>query len=206
MMMQKTAWTEYARAEDPLYTKIPLGFHEKLDAFKRLVMLKIFRPEKVMFGLNKYVKEELGAYYAESPPNSMEELYNDSDNKTPVIFVLSQGADPTNQLIKFAEVKENKENFKYISLGQGQENKASTMIKEGKEKGHWVLLQNCHLFKSWMPQLEEIVNNFSQDRNIHSDFRLFLTSMPAEYFPVSILQNGLKLTTEPPSGIKANLK
>lgn len=30
--------------------------------------------------------------------------------------------------------------------------------------------------------------------------------MPATYFPVSILQNGIKLTTEPPRGIKANLK
>jgi dynein heavy chain len=30
--------------------------------------------------------------------------------------------------------------------------------------------------------------------------------MPASYFPASVLQNGIKLTTEPPRGIKANLK
>ena len=58
-----------------------------------------------------------------------------------------------------------------------------------------------------MTSLEEIVSRFGDETNeINSDFRLFLTSMPANYFPVSILQNGLKLTTEPPRGLKANIK
>jgi dynein heavy chain, axonemal len=69
------------------------------------------------------------------------------------------------------------------------------------------MLQNCHLAKSWMNMLETIVINFSTEVNeIHPDFRLYLTSMPADYFPVSVLQNGVKLTTEPPRGLKANLK
>jgi dynein heavy chain len=134
-------------------------------------------------------------------------IHLDSDKKTPVIFVLSQGADPTLQLIKFSEAKSYKDRFTYISLGQGQEKKAKNLIEQGQRAGNWVLLQNCHLFKSWMPSLEEIVSKFDENQeDIHDDFRLFLTSMPVKYFPVSILQNGLKLTTEPPRGIKANLK
>jgi len=56
-----------------------------------------------------------------------------------------------------------------------------------------------------MPSLEGICEKFSEDE-IHEDFRLIMTSMPADYFPASILQNGLKMTNEPPRGIKANLK
>ena len=58
-----------------------------------------------------------------------------------------------------------------------------------------------------MPKLEIIVNNLTEEEStIHPDFRLYLTSFPASYFPVAVLQNGVKLTTEPPRGIRANLK
>jgi len=58
-----------------------------------------------------------------------------------------------------------------------------------------------------MPKLEAICETFEDEADsIHDDFKLLLTSMPASYFPSSILQNGLKMTTEPPSGIRANLK
>lgn len=64
---------------------------------------------------------------------------------------------------------------------------ATRLIQEGQEQGDWVLLQNCHLYKSWMPQLEALVAMLVDNSEVNERFRLILTSMPVDYFPASIL-------------------
>jgi len=107
-------------------------------------------------------------------------------------------------LLKLADEMRMSKKFEKVSLGQGQGPKAEKLIKMGIDRGMWVCLQNCHLSTSWMPKMEQIIEQFSPDQ-VHKDFRLWLTSMPSPNFPVAVLQNGVKMTLEPPAGLKANL-
>ncbi len=200
-------WTDYAGLKNPYVekSKLPVPFAgDKLTAFQRLILMKILKPECVRASAMKYVEEELGTAYVENPSVKIEELFADSTNKTPIILVLSQGADPTEQLKNYTIA--NKIDLIITSLGKEQEAKAKKELTEAKVSGKWLLLQNCHLAKSFMPELESMVGHFEdEEQPIHAGFRLLLSSMPVEYFPISVLQNGLKYTTEPPAGIKANI-
>ena len=64
-------------------------------------------------------------------------------------------------------------------------------------QGKWVFLANCHLSLSWMPQLDKLVEQL-QVEEPHPEFRLWLSSSPHPQFPIAILQQGIKMTTEPP--------
>ena len=92
-----------------------------------------------------------------------------------------------------------------LTVGAGQADIVLNAVRNATANGGWVLLQNCHLAVSWMPSLEKICEDLKDMEKINPEFRLWLTSYPSESFPTSILQNGVKMTNEPPKGMRANL-
>lgn len=175
---------------------------KELDDFQDILMLRAIRPDRVVPAVLAYISGKMGERFVSPPPFDLAGSYADSNNMSPLIFVLSPGADPGSALFRFAEDK-NKD-LNAISLGQGQGVKAERLMDIATVNGSWVLLQNCHLATSWMPKLERILEA-KDPKTVHRDYRLWLTSYPSDKFPVAILQSGVKMTNEAPKGLRANM-
>ena len=180
------------------------GKWNEVSAFQKLLLLRCLRSDKVTLGVQDYVIKEMGEAYVKPPPFNLAKCFEDSSPTVPLVFVLSAGSDPMTALIRFADQMEAQ--IDSISLGQGQGPKAEKMIERGLSAGTWVVLQNCHLAVSWLPTLEKITEDIiASDTPPHRDFRLYCTTYPDPGFPSSILQNSVKMTLEPPSGLRANV-
>merc|ERR1719281_966002 len=183
---------------------VPGGWDEKLTPLQKLCFLRTLRLDRVSVAILNFVQGQMGQHFVEPPVFNIAVSYEDSTKISPLIFVLSSGSDPVADMLAFAEDMGMTKKLESISLGQGQGPKASRMIDSARANGGWVLLCNCHLSISWLPELERICEQINPEET-HNDYRLWLTSMPTKQFPALLLQNGVKMTNEPPKGLRANV-
>nr|XP_013047409.2 dynein axonemal heavy chain 1 isoform X1 [Anser cygnoides]XP_047928500.1 dynein axonemal heavy chain 1 isoform X1 [Anser cygnoides]XP_047928502.1 dynein axonemal heavy chain 1 isoform X1 [Anser cygnoides]XP_047928506.1 dynein axonemal heavy chain 1 isoform X1 [Anser cygnoides] len=189
---------------EPHREPLPQKWDARLDAFQRLLILRCLRGDKITNAMQDFVALNLDQTFIEPQTTDLSVVFRESSATTPLVFVLSPGTDPAADLYKFAEEMKFSKKLSAISLGQGQGPRAEAMMHSAMEQGNWVFFQNCHLAPSWMPSLERLIEGINPNK-VQQDFRLWLTSLPSNRFPVSILQNSSKVTIEPPRGVKANL-
>ena len=61
--------------------------------------------------------------------------------------------------------------LKFLAMGQGQEKVALQLLELAIGRGHWLMLQNCHLLVKWLKDLEKAL---AQIYKPHPDFRCVL--------------------------------
>ncbi|RNF10287.1 1-beta dynein [Trypanosoma rangeli] len=198
------SWHEWFVQENPEDADLPEEWKARTadNYIQRMIFVRCLRPDRVIFMVYEFIEKQLGSQFVDPPPFNLKDTFDESTNVVPLVFVLSPGVDPTTQLASLAQ-RENK-HLKMLALGQGQGENAKRAIQECAQNGGWVFLANCHLMVSWLVELEKIVDDLSEQRP-HDAFRLWLSSVPTPHFPIGILQRAIKMTTEPPTGIKSNM-
>ncbi|GLC77190.1 hypothetical protein PLESTF_001896200 [Pleodorina starrii] len=204
ILLHNDRWHTVHDSKAPHDQDLPGGLQERLDAFQRLLLTRCLAPDKLIPAVESYVAGSMGTRYIEPHDFKLSSIFADSASSVPIVFVLSPGSDPMADLLAFAE--EKRKQVEAVSLGQGQGPIAERYISQGIKDGRWVVLQNCHLAKSFLPRLELICEQQLTSGDVHADFRLWLTSYPSDIFPASILENGLKITNEPPKGLRAGME
>jgi dynein heavy chain len=201
-------WEEWYNHSNP-ETKAMPGDFQHLTDLPRLLLMRVFRPDRLPVALSDYVKDRLGEEFVNQPPFSMAQTFKYTTCQTPVLFVLYPGVDPTSWVEDLARQKgitsENGQ-FSNISMGQGQEKRADETIYRLANTGGWVFLQNVHLMQTWLPTLDEKLETLTP----HPNFRVFLSAEPPalsylKNIPEGLLQSCICVANEPPSDIKANL-
>ncbi|XP_037664378.1 dynein heavy chain 9, axonemal isoform X4 [Choloepus didactylus] len=204
------SWKKFVESECPEKEKFPQEWTNK-TALQHLCMMRAMRPDRMTYAMRDFVEEKLGSKYVVGRALDFAASFEESGPATPMFFILSPGVDPLKDVEtqgKKLGYTFNNRNFHNVSLGQGQEVVAEAALDLAAKKGHWVILQNIHLVAKWLSTLEKKLEEHSE--NSHPEFRVFISAEPASspeghIIPQGILENSIKITNEPPTGMHANL-
>ncbi|XP_063046887.1 dynein axonemal heavy chain 11 [Engraulis encrasicolus] len=203
-------WRKVVESACPEQERLPQEWKTK-SSLQRLIMMRALRPDRMTYAVRGFVEEKLGVKYTEGRKTEFAKSFRESGPSSPVFFILSPGVDP----LKDVESLGKKLGFTIdlgklhnVSLGQGQEAVAEAAMKTASKEGHWVILQNIHLVAKWLGSLEKLLESCSEGS--HPDYRVFMSAEPAptaaeHIIPQAILENAIKITNEPPTGMLANV-
>ncbi|XP_066519810.1 dynein axonemal heavy chain 11 isoform X1 [Hoplias malabaricus] len=203
-------WKKVVESECPEKEKLPQEWKSK-SSLQKLILMRALRPDRMTYAVRNFVEEKLGVQYTEGRKTEFARLFKECGPASPVFFILSPGVDP----LKDVESLGKKLGFTIdlgklhnVSLGQGQEAVAEQAMEKASKEGHWVILQNIHLVAKWLGILEKLLERCCE--NSHHDYRVFMSAesspTPQEHIiPQGILENSIKITNEPPTGMLANL-
>ncbi|CAL6054637.1 Dynein_heavy chain [Hexamita inflata] len=226
-------WKEFWDNERPELLNIPgkIGQNIFITDLQKLCILRCLRPDRVYIAVGRFISKVLSERYITPPVLNYDFIYNQSTRSTPVLFIITPGSDPLNEILRLATRKDFSQRFKFVALGQGQSPIAESYLKTGLSRGQWVLLMNCHLLPKWLKKLEKMIEPVMNTESLISQlsmtegedqekanfeiqelnkkynpaFRLFLTTEPSDNLPLSILQNSIKIVTEPPNSLRLNM-
>ncbi|KAK3777975.1 hypothetical protein RRG08_038771 [Elysia crispata] len=197
-------WKNWFDHDMPESQPFPKNYDQRMTSFQKLMLLRCFRVDRIYRAIMEYVSAVMGERYVTPPILSFDSIFEQSSPTSPIVFILSPGSDPASDLLKLAERLDFISNkIKFLSMGQGQEDTAIHLLLTAVSRGQWLMLQNCHLLVRWLRDLEK---NLEHLQKPHPDFRLWITTEPTASFPIGILQRSLKVVTEPPNGLRLNMR
>ncbi|VEL15314.1 unnamed protein product [Protopolystoma xenopodis] len=124
-----------------LYTQDEPNWDAKLTGFQKLLVVASVCEERLVQAVTEFVRSSLGQQFTEPPSTDLSLLYEDMNNVTPLIFVLSTGSDPMSQFQRFAKEMNYSDRVQAVSLGQGQGPMAEKLMEVAVRSGDWIFLQ-----------------------------------------------------------------
>jgi len=206
MQRNEAAWRKWYDENEPEGVPIPdyderINMDRTLGPFLRLVVVRCMREDRTTISCNQFIEAMLDSRFTAPVTDGIADIYEESMARKPVLYLLTAGSDPTFSIDELAKKKKKYPTDK-VSMGEGQEKVAREKNNAAFVTGGWVILQNSHLGIGYMCELEDVLLKTPE---IDEAFRLWITCEITLRFPIGLLQIAIKVTLEPPAGLKAGL-
>ncbi|KAJ1121057.1 hypothetical protein NDU88_009185 [Pleurodeles waltl] len=148
-------WQEYFALSSSVIGPVPCDSHAHVTLIQKAILWRTLRPAKLLAVISDLTTCMLGQSLSEDPENEIDSKYLHNRSSVPVVVLPrpTLGGPSTHPLYwieQMAKTQGHEGKLRVLSLGSPV-SKAELLkaLQKGKAKGHWVVLNNCHLLDHW---------------------------------------------------------
>ncbi|XP_049548432.1 dynein axonemal heavy chain 2-like [Anopheles darlingi] len=204
-------WKRWYRSPVPEEAPLPGSWEANLKRFQKYLIVRCLRQDRIESCMTEFTKDTLGERYIKLPTViSLEDVLQESSAQTLILLLIRDNSNP------LARVERLGQKVRLLAGGVGGSIRQLNMTDDRLElfiemlqrcvaDQSWLYVGDCHLSELFLRKLPQVVV-FLKTIESQSHFRLWLACQPHEAFPVSVLQNCIKLAYEEPKGIKHTMR
>lgn len=153
----RSSWQDFASGNT---TKLPSHVEQRLTQFQRLLVFQALKPEALNSAMTNFVTKTLQIDSINPPSNDLFELTQNASfsPKQPVLFILGQGADPTQEIKDTASrvFSDKLDMLHILAIGNRRQKEALELLRNCMESGSWLYLTNMHLVPSLLLKIHGV--------------------------------------------------
>uniref|UniRef100_A0A182NEB2 Dynein heavy chain tail domain-containing protein n=1 Tax=Anopheles dirus TaxID=7168 RepID=A0A182NEB2_9DIPT len=203
-------WKRWYLSPVPEAAPLPGSWETNLKMFQKHLIVRSLRLDRIENCMVDFTHVTLGAKFVNFPVGSLEDAFQESSSQTLILLLVRGNASPLDRVERLARSvhrtskQTEKTCFEKINMTENRMEAFIGLLQRCIADECWLFVGDCHLSETFLKQLPRVVA-YLKGNNPNSKFRLWLCSKPHETFPVSVLQNCIKLAYEEPKGIKHHM-
>jgi dynein heavy chain, axonemal len=135
MSRNEASWKRWFDENEPERCPVPdyeerIVMERTVGYFIRFVLVRSLREDRTGVACAQFVENQLGKRFTDPVADQVADIYDESDCRKPVLYLLTAGSDPTATIQDLAK-KKKKFPTDNVSMGEGQEVVAWEKMKNG---------------------------------------------------------------------------
>ncbi|CDJ60958.1 hypothetical protein EMWEY_00008520 [Eimeria maxima] len=103
VLAEPQAWKEWAEDDSAEKAEMPGQWSRVLTPFQKLIVVRVFRVDRVHNAIKNFIQWRLNEHYVQSPTLQYSKIYAQSSELSPILLILSPGANPFAAVSALAE-------------------------------------------------------------------------------------------------------
>ncbi|XP_062910989.1 dynein heavy chain domain-containing protein 1 [Mobula hypostoma] len=165
LVRQGSQWQEYFRLPCTVIGTVPCTNFGHLNTFQKAILWRLFKPNTLSLVVEQVVTSILGGALHRNQWMTVPPLSTYSKQMVPIMFLMPQdnsvnlSTHPLYWIRQAATERHMQNKVRIISLGSNdQTEEILREMRVAMSKGHWLVLNNCHLLRHWDQRL---ITNFT---------------------------------------------